>query len=160
MNAPANKSTVLRAIATAWLVVGSLDILSAIAIWVSRGTALTRGFQAIASGLLGAKSYEGGLTTAALGLAIHFFIALVVVAIFYATSRMIPFVTEHAVLSGVVYGVIVYLVMYWIVLPKAFPTFRHRLGNELLELAIHIVLIGLGTALIVRRFSQPVEETQ
>jgi len=160
MNTPTNKSTAFRAIATAWLVVGTLDILSAIVIWVSRGTTLTRGFQAIASGLLGAKSYESGSTTAALGLAIHFFIALVVVAIFYAASRMIRFLTERAVLSGVLYGMIVYLVMYWIVLPNAFPAFRHRLGNELLELAIHIVLIGVVTALIVRRFSRPVEEAR
>jgi hypothetical protein len=157
MNAPANKSTAFRAIATAWLVVGALDILSAIALWVSRGTTLTRGFQGIASALLGAKSYEGGLTTAALGLAIHFFIALVVVAIFYAASRMIRFLTERAVLSGMLYGIIVYLIMYWIVLPNAFPTFRHRFGNELLELAIHIVLIGVVTAVIVQRFSRSIK---
>ena len=46
------------------------------------------------------------------------------------------------------------MVMYWIVLPTAFPTFRHRLSNELLELAIHICLIGLPTAFIVRRYSE------
>jgi hypothetical protein len=46
-------------------------------------------------------------------------------------------------------------VMYWFVLPIAFPTFRHRMGNELLAIAIHISLIGLPCALIVRRYSQP-----
>ena len=35
------------------------------------------------------------------------------------------------------------IVMYWFVLPAAFPTFRHRLWNELLAVAIHISLIGL-----------------
>jgi hypothetical protein len=159
MNAQPEKSTAVRAIVTAWLVVGTLDIMSAIGIWLSRGTALTHGFQAIASGLLGAKSYHGGFATAGLGLAIHFFIALVVVAIYYAVSRKIRFMTEHAAVSGLLYGGIVYLVMYWIVLPTTFPAFRHRLGNEVLELAIHIVLIGLVTALIVARFSRPVEAT-
>ena len=43
--------------------------------------------------------------------------------------------------------------MYWIVLPAAFSTFRHRPSNELLELAIHICLIGLPTAFIVRRYA-------
>jgi len=39
-------------------------------------------------------------------------------------------------------------------LPKAFSTFRHRLSNELLAVAIHIFLIGLPTAFIVRRYFQ------
>jgi len=160
MNAPPEKSTALCTIATAWLVVGTLDIISAIGIWLSRGTTLMRGFQAIASGLLGPKSYQGGLATATFGLAIHFFIALVVVAIFYVASRKIHFLTQHAIVSGMLYGIIVYLAMYWIVLPMSFPTFRHRVDNDLLELAIHIVLIGLPTALIVRRFSRPAEEAR
>ena len=136
---------------TAWLVVGVLDISSAIVIWLTRGVAVTRGLQGIAAGLLGKESYESGFATAALGLAIHFLVALVVVSIFYAASRKIPFLTQQAVVSGVLYGVGVYLVMYWIVLPTAFATFRHRLGNDVLAIAIHICLIGLPTALIVRR---------
>ena len=57
-------------------------------------------------------------------------------------------------MSGVLYGIAVYIVMYWFVLPTAFPTFRHRLWNELLAVAIHISLIGLPCALIVRRYSR------
>ncbi|HEU0207661.1 MAG TPA: hypothetical protein VFQ78_01650 [Candidatus Udaeobacter sp.] len=152
--ARSQKSTAVRTIATTWLVVGSLDILSAIVIWLSRGVALIHGFQGIASGLLGAKSYQGGLATAALGLAIHFCIALVVVTSFYLASRKLRFLTKRPFVSGVAYGIGVYLVMYWIVLPAAFSTFRHRLANEFIELAIHICLIGLPTAFIVRRYSE------
>jgi hypothetical protein len=148
------RSTAARAIVTAWLVVGVLDISSAIVIWWTRGVTVTRGLQGIAAGLLGKQSYENGFATAALGLTIHFFVALVVVSIFYTTSRKIPFLTQQAVVSGALYGAGVYLVMYWIVLPTAFPTFRHRLGNDALAIAIHICLIGLPTALIVRRNSQ------
>jgi hypothetical protein len=50
-------------------------------------------------------------------------------------------------------------VMYWFVLPIAFPTFRHRMGNELLAVAIHISLIGLPCALIVRRYSQQTRQS-
>jgi len=101
--------------------------------------------------LLGPATFEGGFGTAAMGLALHFFIALVVVLVFYAASRKIRVLREHAALSGVLYGVAVYLVMYWIVLPAAFPKFRHSLSNDPLAIAIHIVLIGLPTALILRR---------
>src|SRR6058998_1300677 len=129
----------LRAIVTAGLIVGVLDISSAFVIWLGRGVGLQRGLQGIAAGLLGTKSYEGGMATAGMGLAIHFLVAFVVVSILF-------------------YGFGVYLVMYWFVLPMAFSTFRHRLSNELLAVAIHISLIGLPTAFIVRRYSQPTEQ--
>jgi len=149
----------LRAIVTAGLVVGVLDISSAFVIWWQRGVALQRGLQGIAAGLLGAQSYEGGMATAGLGLALHFFVAFVVVLIFYAASRKIPFLTKHPFVSGVLYGIGVYIVMYWFVLPSAFSTFRHRLSNELLAVAIHICLIGWPTAFIVRRYSQRTEQS-
>ena len=147
-------SETLRAIITAGLVVGILDISSAFVIWWQRGVGARRGLQGIAAGLLGANSYDGGLVTAGLGLALHFFVAFVVVSVFYLASRKIEFLTIHAVVSGVLYGIGVYLVMYWFVLPTAFPLFRHRVGNDLLAVAIHISLIGLPCALIVRHYSQ------
>jgi hypothetical protein len=154
-----NNFRALRTIVTAGLIVGVLDISSAFVIWWQRGVALQHGLQGIAGGLLGAKSYQGGLATAGLGLAIHFFVAFVVVSIFYLASRKIRFLTKRPFVSGVSFGIGVYMVMYWIVLPTAFPTFRHRLSNEVLELAIHICLIGLPTAFIVRRYSEVMDRS-
>src|SRR5213595_4130124 len=154
-----NNFRALRTIVTAGLVVGVLDISSAFVIWWQRGLGARRGLQGIAAGLLGSNSYDGGLVTAGLGLALHFFVAFVVVSIFYLASRQIEFLTIHPVVSGVWYGIGVYIVMYWFVLPMAFPTFRHRMGNELLAIAIHISLIGLPCALIVRRYSQPTRQS-
>lgn len=151
------KSGALRAILTTGLVVGVLDISSAFVIWWQRGVTIQRGLQGIAAGLLGAKSYEGGMATAGLGLALHFFVAFVVVSIFYLANRKIPFLTTHPLISGVFYGIGVYVVMYWFVLPTAFSTFRHRLSNELLAVAIHICLIGLPTAFIMRRYCHRME---
>ena len=149
-----NNSQAVRAIASTGLIVGFLDILSAFVIWWQRGVALQHGLQGIASGLLGTKSYEGGIATAILGLVIHFFIAFVVVSILYLASRKIRFLTTQPIVSGILYGIGVYLVMYWIVLPSVFPTFRHRLSNESIELAIHICLIGLPIAFLLRRYSE------
>ena len=147
-------SRAFRTIVTAGLVVGVLDISSAFVIWWQRGIGARRGLQGIAAGLLGANSFDGGLVTAGFGLVLHFFVAFVVVTVFYLASRKIGFLTLHPVVSGVLYGVAVYIVMYWLVLPTAFPTFRHRLGNDLLAVAIHISLIGLPCALIVARYSR------
>ena len=147
-------SQAFRAILIGGLVVGVLDISSAFVIWWQRGVGARRGLQGIAAGLLSANSYDGGLVTAGLGLALHFFVAFVVVSVFYLASRKLGFLTIHPVMSGVLYGIAVYIVMYWLVLPTAFPTFRHRVWNELLAVVIHVSLIGLPCALIVRRYSQ------
>src|SRR5215470_2357547 len=82
-----------RVILTAGLVVGVLDISSAFVIWWQRGIGARRGLQGIAAGLLGAHSYDGGVVTAGLGLALHFFVAFVVVSVFYLASRKIEFLT-------------------------------------------------------------------
>ena len=147
------RPSALRAILPAWLVVGVLDISSAIVIWYQRGTGLRRGLQGIAAGILGPKSVEGGIATALLGLAIHFFIALAVVSVFYLASRKIGLLLKQPLVAGALYGIVVYLVMYWVVLPTVFPAFRHRIGNEALAIAIHISLIGLPTAFIISRYS-------
>jgi hypothetical protein len=152
-------SGAFRAIFNAGLVVGVLDISSAFVIWWQRGVGWRRGLQGIAAGLLGANSFGGGLVTAGLGLALHFFVAFVVVSVFYMASRKIEFLTIHPVVSGVLYGIGVYIVMYWFVLPTTFPTFRHRLWNELLAVAIHISLIGLPCALIVRLYSKQTRQS-
>src|SRR5437762_12068653 len=93
-------SGAFRAILTAGLVVGVLDISSAFVIWWQRGVALRRGLQGIAAGLLGANSFDGGLVTAGLGLALHFFVAFVVVSVFYLASLRIEFLTIHPVGSA------------------------------------------------------------
>jgi len=149
----AGRSRPAVAIAAAWLVVGTLDITSALILWYSRGIGSVRGLQGITSGLIGPKALTGGLATAGIGLAIHFSIAFVVVTLFYLASRQLPLLVEHAFVSGVLYGLAVYGFMYWFVLPHTFPKFKHSLSNDLLAMAIHICLIGLPTALIVRRYS-------
>jgi hypothetical protein len=159
MTPPAQKSTAVRTIATGGLVVGILDITSAFITWWCKGVGPVRGLQGIAAGLLGSQSFQGGLATAGLGLAIHFFVAFMVVIVFYIGSRKFSFLTRHAVVSGLLYGVAVYLFMYWFVLPHVFPKFRHSVSNDVLAAAVHMFLIGLPTALVVRRYSQgPVEQ--
>ena len=141
-------------IVVAGLVVGILDITSAFVIAAIRGTGSMRMLQGITSGLLGRQSFEGGLTTAACGLAIHFLIAFSVVTIFYLASRRIAFLTEHAVISGILYGIAVYLFMYWIVIRLVFPNAHASLTRDVTAVLVHISLIGLPTALIVRRYSK------
>lgn len=141
-------------IITAGLVVGGLDITSAFVIAAIRGSGSMRMLQGITSGLIGARSFQGGLGTAACGFAIHFLIAFTVVTIFYLASRRIVFLTEHAVVSGILYGIAVYLFMYWVVIRLVFPNVHPSLTRDVTAVLVHISLIGLPTALIVRKYSK------
>lgn len=143
----------VRTIAITGLIVGAMDITSAFIIAISRGSTATRLLQFVASGLLGQKAFEGGAATAALGLALHFVIAFSLVAIFYFASRQVALLRRQAVLSGVVYGLIVFGVMNLIVLPLSAAKLRHTLTGDLIQIGIHMFVIGLPTSLLVRRFS-------
>jgi len=149
-----DRSRAFRAIASAGLIAGILDITSAFVIAELKGTGSIRMLQGIASGLLGPQSFEGGMATAGLGLAIHFLIAFTAASVFYAASRKLTFLTQHAVTSGLLYGIAVYLSMYWIVVPLAFVNARYSVSRDVTAVIIHMLLIGLPISLIVRWHSR------
>ena len=143
----------LRSIAITGLIVGAMDITAAIVVVISRGSTATRLLQFVASGLIGQKAFEGGIATAALGLALQFVIAFCVVTVFYVASRSFPVVRRHAVIAGIVYGLVVFGVMNLIVLPLSAAKPRHTLTGDLIQIGIHMFVIGLPTSLLIRRFS-------
>jgi len=153
LGANSRPTNALPAIFWAGLTCGVLDISAAFITWAIRGVKPFIILQAIASGLLGAESFAGGWTAAALGAACHFFIAFSAAAVFYAASRKIPLLTRRAILSGALYGVAVYIVMYWIVKPLSLVQPRpFSLSETLVAIITHIVCVGLPISLIVRRF--------
>ena len=142
-----------RSILVTGLIVGTMDILSAFIIALSRGSTITRLLQFIASGVLGREAFQGGMATALLGLALHFFIAFTLVAVFYAARRSFSFIRQHAISSGIVYGLIVFAVMNLVVLPLSAAKPRHSLSGDLIQIGIHMFVIGLPTSLLLRRLS-------
>ena len=58
------------------LLAGSLDMLYATGFWSFYGVPAQRIAQSVAAGLLGRDAFTGGASTAALGLALHFLIAV------------------------------------------------------------------------------------
>jgi hypothetical protein len=143
------------AIAWATLVAGVLDISSAFLLGYSKGVRPIRVLQGVAAGLIGREAaLNGGLATAGLGWVIHFFIAFVAASVFYIASRKIVVLTRHAVVSGLLYGVLVYGVMYWIVMPLAYPVVHPSFSRDATAVCVHMILIGLPIALIVRWYSR------
>src|SRR2546429_8011895 len=105
----------LLAILWAGLIAGGLDITAAFAVYGYFGLEPMRLLQGIAGGLLGPRTFEGGIATAALGLSCHFVIAFSAAGVYFAVSRGLRFLIEHAIASGALYGVAVYFFMNRIV---------------------------------------------
>src|SRR5260370_37068425 len=101
----ANQAT-LPAIFVGGLIVGVLDLIYAILVYSPRQPILVP--QTIASGVLGMKSYGGGAQTAALGVVLPFVIALGAATVSYAASRRVGFLVRRPIVSGLVYGALVY----------------------------------------------------
>ena len=143
----------VRTIAITGLIVGTMDITAATIQAMSRGATATRLLQFVASGLIGQNAFQGGAATAALGLGLHFVIAFILVTVFYVASRNFVFLRHYPVVSGLAYGLIVFAFMNLIVLPLSAAKPRHSLSGDLIQIGIHMFIIGLPTSLLVRRLS-------
>ncbi len=134
---------------------GVLDITAALVVYGYLGLKPVRLLQGIASGLLGPKAFDGGLATALLGLLCHFFIAFGAATVYFVASRAIRPLIQHAVVSGVLYGVAVYFFMNRIVVPLSAAAKRpFSLKLMIVGVVIHIFCVGLPISLSVRRFSR------
>ena len=150
-----SRSQGVRAILLGGSIAGVLDITYAFVFYGSRGVRPIRILQSIAGGLLGARAYKGGLGTAALGLGLHFLIALGAATVYYAASRKLTFLRRRAVVSGLLYGIAVYLFMNLIVIPlSAFPRGRFSMSATVTGVIVHMLFIGLPISLAVRHYSK------
>jgi hypothetical protein len=144
-----------QAIFWAGTVCGVLDITAAFVTWGVQGVSPTRLLQAIASGWLGAEAFQGGWQASLLGAFFHFFIAFSAATVFYLASRRMRFLTQHAILCGVAYGVAVYLVMNFVVIPLSrLHAAPFSAARALLAIATHMVCVGLPISLCVKKFSK------
>lgn len=133
------------------LVVGTLDALDAIVFFGFRGATPVRIFQSIAAGVLGRNAFQGDNRTAWLGVLLHYVIAFLIVLVFYLLSRRARFLTEHAILSGIAYGIAVYFTMNYIVIPMS-ATVRAPFSWPVFAngILIHMFGVGLPSALFAR----------
>jgi hypothetical protein len=131
----------------------ALDILYAIVFYRLRnGVPATRILQSVAAGLLGRAAYEGGVATAALGLACHFLIALSWAGAYLLTADVVPALARRPIRYGLAYGLVVYAAMNFVVVPLSrFPHARSTAPEVVAGgILAHLFLIGLPIALAAR----------
>jgi uncharacterized membrane protein YagU involved in acid resistance len=148
-------SRALRAILAGGLIGGAFDITYACGVWAFRGISPIRVGQSVAAGLLGRDAaVAGGVPTGLLGFALHFGMALVMAAVYYAAATQIPLLVRRAVICGAAYGLGLYLVMNYVVLPLSAIGKHGGTGPLYLvvpEILVHMFLVGLTMALFTRK---------
>jgi hypothetical protein len=133
------------------LIIGSLDIAYAIIFSAFRGFGPVRILQSVAAGLLGRAAFRGGVPTAMLGLALHYTISLGIVLVYWIMSRSLEVLTRRPVICGAIYGLLVYIVMNYVVIPlSATSRPRFLLLAFVCSVLVHAFLIGVPAALFAR----------
>ena len=145
-----------QAILFGTLTVGILDIADVFIFFgIRNGVRPARILQAIAAGLIGREAaIGGGLATAALGAVLHFFIAFLIVSIYYLASTRVRALTRRPLLSGALYGILAYVVMNFVVIPASaagnWPPMVAPTPVLINGLLIHIFGVGIPSALFAR----------
>jgi uncharacterized membrane protein YagU involved in acid resistance len=136
------------------LVAGTFDITYACVFWgLKAGVHPSRVFQSVASGLLGRASFSGGARTAALGLFLHYFIATTMCVVYYLVSRRWTAIVRRPLPYGAAYGLVLYGVMNYIVVPLS-RTSKGGGKDPLwigLSIVVHMLLIGVPIAFFARK---------
>ena len=169
----------LKAILVGGLIAGSLDISYAFIVYGPLSYQMTpvQILQSVAAGWMGHDAASaGGALTAVLGLGTHFMMAMTMAAVFVFAARPFSALQRAPVMCGLIYGVGLYVVMTYVVVPLSaahpsqhfaadlrdalsrlqvsFGSVRPRDRWQLLgALFTHTVFVGLPISLASKRVS-------
>lgn len=138
------------------LVVGTLDIGENLIFNAFRHVTPTMVFQYIASGLIDGRSFTLGAESVALGIVIHYCIAMAWTVLFYLLSRKLLFLTRYAAISGIIYGGVAYIFMNFVVLPlTAVPVAPKAmtLPSRVSGVLALLFCVGFAVSLLIRKFA-------
>jgi uncharacterized membrane protein YagU involved in acid resistance len=134
-------------IALGGLIAGTVDIGAASLIYSLPPRIILK---AIASGLLGAAAFRGGWPTALLGLLLQWLMSLIIATVYVLARRRLFSNAPDWVLSGIVYGVVVFFVMNWVVVPLSAARGSHFTVKLFTLNLIAMLLFGLIVAFFAR----------
>ncbi|MCC9065717.1 DUF1440 domain-containing protein [Flavobacterium piscisymbiosum] len=138
------------------LIAGTLDILAAIFVYaiILEKTTAVKILQSIASGIFKKEAYTAGPQMAWYGLGLHYLIAFIFSWFYFTIYPYLPVLRKSTVISGFVYGILVWIVMNLIVLPIMFPILpeKHFDFPLLLSITILMLCIGLPIASFAKKY--------
>lgn len=147
----------LPAIIKAGLIAGALDILAAfVSYMIKTGKNPLPILNFIASGVVGKEeAYAGSnrVPMQALGLLLHFLIATIFAAIYYYAWPVIRLVSKNWIVTGLLYGILVWLAMNLVVVPlSSTPAMKHTPSGIITGMLILMVFVGLPIAWVISRY--------
>lgn len=149
-----NTNEALSAIFLGGVIAATIDIAAASLI-SSRSPAFI--MQAIAGGLLGKASFDGGIATVILGALLQEVMGVLIATIYVVLSKAVSGVRRRWITSGLAYGVIVFFVMNYVVVPlSAWKAAPHFTTGKFAANMAAMLLFGIIVAFFARRLvSEP-----
>lgn len=142
----------LKPIAIATAVPGTLDILFAMILTVAFGRQIPNMLRHVASGPFPTAT-NMGTSGAILGLLVHFALMAIMATALILTVRWWPQLAATPLLTGLAYGLLTYFIMNWLVVPVRFGTpLPPKALSIATQLFAHIVLVGIPMAYIAARY--------
>lgn len=148
------KNNLWKTIALSGLLVGSLDIIAAlIQFYIKTGKDPLIVLKYIASAIVGKEAFSGGTPMAVVGLLLHFVIAFAWTISFFWIYPKLKLQTLNTILTGVLYGIFIWLIMTRVVVPvtKA-TTSAFDWKQAAIAALILIAAIGLPLSFIAARY--------
>jgi hypothetical protein len=135
------------------LLTGTLDAIAALLISYKIPPAII--FKFIASGWFGRPAMSGGTGMVLFGLIFHYLIATVFSVIFFQLYPRVIRILKNKYFTGIVYGLLIWLIMNYIVLP--FTNIPHGHGHVqtiglIQGIAALIICVGIPIALMADKF--------
>ena len=144
-----------RAVLTAGLVAGTLDILSACTqFYLNTGKNPVIVLKYVASGAFGATALSGGTAVAVWGLVFHFMIAFGFTIFFFLIYPRIPLIAKNKWITAIAYGLFAWLVMNLLVVPASQIPKKviHMNLQTIIGMVILICMIGLPITVIIGNY--------
>jgi hypothetical protein len=145
---------ILTAALIGGVIAGVLDIGAAAA---ANNLGLDVIMRAIARGVLGPEAMKGGTQAAALGFALQVFMGGLIGLIYGVAATRIPALIQRWIPFGMAYGVGIFIVMNWVVVPLSaigkFPTFKSAddMGTHLGIMIAFGLFVAAATSLGAKR---------
>ena len=106
----------------------------------------------IAGGILGSRTYAGGNATALLGLALQELMGVLIAAIYVGAARLLPLLARRWMTAGLLYGVVIFFVMNYLVVPlSAWKHHAHFSASKFMLNMAAMLLFGVIVAYFARR---------
>ncbi len=148
------KKNFWKTVVMACLLVGSLDIISALThFYLKTGKDPAIVLKYISSAVLGKSAYSGDTNMAVLGLLLHFLIAFIWTILFFIIYPKLKLLSWNRIITGILYGIFIWIIMSRLVVPMSKASVgAFDLKQAIIAVLILIGAIGLPLSFIAHRY--------